>query len=286
VAQNSQRQIVDDKQARWATLLWHDYLTGEHKGATGKLRVMRSLFKWLPGSPRCKICDAPLSGPSSHVVALIGFGTKLSRSRFNPNLCDQCERIVTKYQAGVETQVTLLFADVRGSTTMAEKMRPADYHAVIDRFYKAATDVMVHTDALIDKLVGDEVIGLYVPGVAGDEYPRKAVQAGIDMLRATGHADSGAPWLPIGVGIHTGTAYLGAVGSHNGMSDITALGDAVNTAARLASQAKSGEVLVSDETCKAIGMHPEDCEKRSLSLKGRAEPVDVFVLKVDSAVPV
>jgi adenylate cyclase len=279
------QQDLDSKQAEWAKGLWNDYLTGQHKNATGKIRLMRSLFRWLPGDRRCKICDAPLAGTSSRLVALIGFGTKLSRSRFNPNLCDQCEKIVTKYQVGVETQVTLLFADVRDSTTMAEKMRPAEYHNVIDRFYKAATEVMVNTDALIDKLVGDEVIGLYVPGIAGERYPRKAVEAGIEMLRVTGHSDSRTPWLPIGVGIHTGTAYLGAVGSHSGMSDITALGDAVNTAARLASQARYGEVLVSAETCRALGMHPENCETRSLTLKGRAEPVDVYVLNFASKLP-
>ncbi len=246
---------------------------------------MRSLFSHLPSERRCKICYAPLSGVSSSVVSLVGFGTKLSHSRFNPNLCDQCEKLVTKHQVGIETQVTLLFADVRGSTTMAEKMRPADYHAVIDRFYKAATEVMVHTDALVDKLVGDEVIGLYVPGIAGKDYPRKAIQAGLGLLRATGHAASEGAWLPIGVGIHTGTAYIGAVGSHSHMSDITALGDAVNTAARLASQARSGEVLVSAETCLAIGSKPENCETRSLELKGRSEPVNVYVLNVNSDVP-
>lgn len=275
----------DSKQVEWAKTLWNDYLTGQHKSATGKVRVMRSLFRWLPGDHRCKICDAPLTGPSSRLVALIGFGTKLSHSRFNPNLCDQCEKIVTRYQVGVETQVSMLFADIRGSTTMAEKMRPAEFHRLIDRFYKAATAVMVHTDALIDRLAGDEVIGLYVPGIAGEHYPRKAVQAGIEMLRVTGYADSEMPWLPIGVGIHTGTAYLGAVGSRAGMSDIAALGDAVNTAARLASQARSGEVLVSAETCRAIGMKPTNCETRSLTLKGRAEPVDVYVLDVSTKLP-
>jgi adenylate cyclase len=115
----------------------------------------------------------------------------------------------------------------------------------MNSFYKAGTEALIRTDALIDKFMGDEVIGLYTPGFAGREHAQAAVEAGRGLLRATGHADPQGPWLPVGIGIHTGVAYVGAVGSEDSVSDITVLGDAANTAARLASAAGPGEILVS-----------------------------------------
>jgi adenylate cyclase len=183
---------------------------------------------------------------------------------------------------GAEVEVSLLFADIRGSTTLAEGIPASEYARLLNRFYAAATIVMVATDALIDKFVGDEVIGLYVPGFAGPEHARLAVQAARDLLHATGHGSSGGPWIQVGAGVHTGRAFVGKVGSE-GVTDITALGDAVNIAARLASQAKAGEILVSDSTYHAAGLTSADLEQRNLYLKGRSEPVDVRVLKVAPA---
>jgi adenylate cyclase len=163
---------------------------------------------------------------------------------------------------------------------MAEQMKASEFHRIINRFYQAATEVLVHTDALVDKLVGDEIIGLYVPGIAGPDHAQKAVTAARELLKVTGHHDSDGPWLSIGAGVHTGVAFIGAVGTHNRMSDITALGDSVNTAARLASNAKPGEVLVSMETAQVIDTDLKDCETRILKLKGREEPVEVCVVSV------
>ena len=100
------------------------------------------------------------------------------------------------------------------------------------------------------------------------------------LLEATGHADPGGPWIQVGIGIHTGTAYVGAVGSSEGVSDITVLGDAANTAARLSSQAAAGEILISEETRRLGNLPLEDYELRSLNLKGRTEPVPVRVMRV------
>ncbi len=98
-------------------------------------------------------------------MGVLGFGA--GRSRFNPSLCDRCEKIVKKHQVGTEVQLTLLFADVRGSTNLAEEIGASAFHRFINRFYTASTDVLVRTDALIDKLAGDQVVGLYVPGLPG-----------------------------------------------------------------------------------------------------------------------
>jgi len=178
----------------------------------------------------------------------------------------------------------MLFADVRGSTALAEKMSPIDFSRLINRFYVVATDVLVRTDALVDRLIGDEVIGLYIPGFAGPDHPRRAIEAARTLLGVTGHQDPEGPWLPVGVGIHTGTAFVGVVGGEEGTpQDFTALGDNVNTAARLASNAKPGEVLISDAAYTAAGLDLGDLETRELELKGKETTTGVHVLRVSAA---
>ncbi len=267
-----------DARTERASILWHSYLTGDHSRLDTRVKVARQIFKYLPSEPRCRVCNAPFRGIGGFIVNLAGFGA--GRSSFNPSLCDRCEKIVKRYQVGMEVQLTLLFADVRGSTNLAEEIGASAFHHLINRFYQASVSVLVETDALIDKLIGDEVVGLYVPGIAGPEHPRKAVEAAHALLEATGHANSGGPWIQVGAGVHTGTAYVGAVGSSESVSDITVLGDAANTAARLASHAAPGEVLVSEDTYRFANLDLEHCESRTLELKGRSEPVAVRVIRV------
>lgn len=246
---------------------WRAILMGEHPG----LRRGRHLFGLLPSNPRCKFCNAPFAGPFVLLMGLLG---KRPSTR-NPRFCGDC---LTKAPlGGAEVELSLLFADVRGSTALAEQLRPTDFAIRMNRFYQAGTDVLIHTDALIDKFMGDEVIGLYVPGFAGPEHAKLALQAAQELLRATGHADPDGPWLPIGIGVHTGIAYVGTVGSEGAVSDVTVLGDAANITARLASTAAAGEVLISASASKAAGIDLDGLERRSLHLKGRSEPVDVRV---------
>lgn len=252
--------------------LWRTYLTtGEYE----KERRQRHFFRLLPGTPRCKNCYAPFYGAGSTVVRLV-FGKR--PSNLNPQLCNVCEQFASRYQGGAEIQLSLLFADVRGSTNLGERMRPIEYSKLINRFYNAATQVMVRTDALIDKIIGDQVAAMYVPGFAGPTHPRRALEAAQEILRITGHARPEGPWIPIGAGVHTGTAFVGSVGSEGGTSDITILGDAANTAARLASSARQGEILISDAAYTAIGLDLGQLEQRHLVLKGKSQPMLVHVL--------
>lgn len=253
--------------------VWRTYLTtGEYVTE----RRQRHLFRLLPGSPRCKSCYAPFEGAGSLVVKL-AYGKK--PSSLNPKLCNACEQFASQYQGGAEIELSLLFADVRGSTNLAEGMSPREYSRLINRFYDTATQVMVRTDALIDKIIGDQVAALYVPGFAGPNHACRAVEAAREILRATGHSAGEKPWIPIGVGIHTGTAFVGSVRSEGGMSDITVLGDAANTAARLSSSARVGEILISDHAFSACEMDPAGIEMRSLELRGKSRPVSVHVIK-------
>ena len=177
----------------------------------------------------------------------------------------------------------MLFVDIRGSTSMAERMSATEFSRLMGRFYAAATEVLVERDALLDKLVGDEVIGIFMPALAGSAPARQAVEAARELLQATGHGDAGGPWIPVGVGVHTGTAYVGTVtGADGTFSDFTALGDNMNIAARLASNAGPGEALISDAAHAAANLDLGDLEQRQLELKGRSERVGVRVLRLDA----
>jgi adenylate cyclase len=183
------------------------------------------------------------------------------------------------YPGGAEIELSMLFVDARGSTPLAEKMRAADFSRLMNRFYDAATDVLIKTDAFIDKFVSDEVVALYLPIFTGPNHARAAVRAAQDLLRVTGHGDARGPWLPVGVGVHSGIAFVGTVsGVEGSIEDITALGDNVNIAARLASKAGAGEALISDAAYAAAGLDFGNVEQRQLELKGKSEPVGVRVL--------
>jgi adenylate cyclase len=204
----------------------------------------------------------------------------LGRSPYskNPHFCGAC--LIDTEVGGVEIELSMLFADVRDSTALAEKMTPVEFSQWMNRFYAVATDLLLETDAFIDKLVGDEVIGLYIPGFSGPQHARLAVQAAQALLKATGHGPRGKPWLPVGIGVHTGIAYVGLVGTKGGISDLTALGDAMNVAARLASSARAGEVLVSEAAYTAAKLNLKNAEQRQLELKGKSEIVKAYVLGV------
>ena len=149
----------------------------------------------------------------------------------------------------------------------------------MNHFYEATINVLVHADALIDKLVGDEVIALFIPGSAGKERAHKAVIAGRALLKTMGYEEPGGPWIPIGVGIHTGEAWVGSiVGASGTGADYTALGDNVNIAARLAYQSGPGEILTSEATCDAAQIVTDGLVKRSLEMKRKGDLVPMRVL--------
>ena len=228
----------------------------------------------LPSDPRCKMCAAPFKGWGGFIMHMLG----RDQSKYNPRFCQPCAKF--EHPGGAEVVITMLFADVRGSTKLAEQMRARDFSQLINRFYTAATHVLIQTDALVDRLMGDEAIGLYIPGFAGPEHPRRAIEAAQELLKLTGHRDPKGPWLPVGIGVHTGTAFVGVVGDTGSTQDFTALGDNVNIAARLASEAGPGEILISEAASSAANMTVQKLEHRELELKGKSESISVHVLRV------
>jgi adenylate cyclase len=172
----------------------------------------------------------------------------------------------------------MLLADIRGSTRLAETMSASEFGQLISRFFAVASDVIIRSQALLDRLVGDQVIGMFIPGFAGPDHKRLAIQAACELLHATGHDSDKGPWISVGIGIHTGIAFVGSVGGAGLATDITVLGDAPNTAARLSSNAAAGEILIS-ESAMIPKLNTDQLETRQLELKGKSHPVTVYVLK-------
>jgi adenylate cyclase len=145
------------------------------KGENIPLHLHR-FFGMLPANPRCKMCNAPFRGAGGLLMRVIG----RRQSTKNPRYCEPCAFQET---GGAEVEISMLFADIRGSTTLAESMSAGKFTKLISRFYEVATDVLVRSDALIDRLVGDEVIGLCIPAFAGEAHSKRAIEAAQELVR-------------------------------------------------------------------------------------------------------
>ena len=251
---------------------WYRLLTGSNPPLP--VRHFRHILKLIPTGPRCKFCNAPYHGIGAPLMRALGKGP----SRLSPQLCVQCHSYASQYLGGAEIELTLLFADIRGSTALAETMSPAEFGRLISRFFATASEILIHYQAFLDRLAGDQVVGFFIPGFAGPEHKQLAIQAARDLLRMTGHGTASGPWIPVGAGVHTGVAFVGSVGDAGLATDITVLGDAANTSARLASNAATGEILISERTMIPT-LNPVGLETRQLELKGKRQPVTVYVLK-------
>jgi adenylate cyclase len=249
--------------------MWRQMLMGD----SPRLQRMRRVWGALPSPPRCKLCNAPFSGPGGVLMRAISYGP----SELNRRLCKWCLRAILKHPGGAEVEISVLFADVRGSTTIAEGMPAEDFSRLMARFYGAAAEVIDERDGIVDKFVGDAAVALFIPGFAGNEHAAQAIATARNLLERTG-SDGSEPWIPIGVGVHTGTSFVGSVGEGDAR-DFTALGDTVNTTARLTGLAKAGEILISAEAATAGGLETSGLERRTLELRGRDQAVDAWVAR-------
>ncbi|HEY6650607.1 MAG TPA: adenylate/guanylate cyclase domain-containing protein [Mycobacterium sp.] len=169
--------------------------------------------------------------------------------------------------------VAVLFADVRGSTALGQRGAASDFASLLNRFYVAATQTLLRHDAVIDKLIGDEVMAFFVRGISGPQYRRRAVRAGVDLLKAVGYGTDEGPWLEVGVAVNAGVAYVGNVGGS--VVDFTALGDPVNISARMQQHAAGGELLVASGVADEL---MANSARRALNLRGHTQPINAFVL--------
>jgi len=224
------------------------------------MRVMRR----MPRGPRCAVCGAPFHGVGGRVVRPFGFAP----SRKNPRLCVRCFDHVP--ESGRELDVGVLFADVRGFTKLSEQQRPDAVAAMLNGFYEAAIAVLCR-HAIVDKLVGDEVMALYLPQLFADDVGAHMLEDARDLLGTTGAE------LEIGIGLDYGRAFVGNVGAGE-VKDFTAIGDVVNTASRLQGVAGGGEIVMSERVCAVAGGVPPGAVERTFELKGKAAPERALVL--------
>jgi len=238
-------------------------------------RAVHRVMRALPSSPRCGMCGAPFAGLGSRFVRPLGFRP----SRKNPSLCATCVELAPP--GGITTEVGVMFADLRGFTTRSESITPQEATALLRRLYAVAEDVLF-PEALIDKLIGDEVMALYLPiFVAGssftpDDADRRTVAKVMlghahRLLEGLGYGSPEGPSLELGIGLDYGEAFVGNIGGGSAVSDFTAIGDVVNTAARLQSNASSGEVLVAERLARFLD-EPVGALER-VAVKGKHEPV-------------
>jgi adenylate cyclase len=247
--------------------------------ATGHPDLLKQhhLHTRLPSPPRCKLCLVPFKGIGGFVMGLRG---KRPSNR-NPRFCSACDHFIRAYPGGAEVTMSLVFADVRGSTALAEQVSPTELHRRMNAFYAAVTHELVVTDGFMIDVVGDEVVGLYPPGLSGERHAALAIEAARQLV-ALEPAVAGE--LSFGVGVHTGLVHIGTtMGADEGIADVRAMGDNVNVAARLSSSAASGEALVSSAAWEAAGDSPEGLEERELELKGRTETLRASVIRAPGA---
>jgi adenylate cyclase len=221
----------------------------------------------LPASPRCGICGAPFAGFGAKLVRPLGY----RQSRKSPSICDTC--IEASPPGGMKMETGVLFADIRGFTSLSERSDPAAVSAMLRRFYAAAEDTLF-PEAVIDKLIGDEVMALYLPycGLFEEAAPMMLEHAR-ELLGAIGYGSAGGPFAEVGIGLDYGEAFVGNVGGES-YRDFTAIGDVVNVAARLQGEAAGGEIVASARLVERLDSAPG--EPIELALKGKEEPVAAY----------
>ena len=244
------------------TLDWQRLLVDGYE----PLRKAQRVFRHLPSDPRCKLCQNPFAGVGGRLVGLMG----RKPSRKNPNLCQYCFDHLPP--GGIEIDVGVVFADVRSSIALGERSTPTEFAGRLNQFYSTATEVLISHDAIIDKLIGDEVMALFLQGLAGPDYRRKAVQAGLDL--ASRITDP-----PIGVAVNAGIAFVGNVGSGTVM-DFTALGDAINVGARLQSLAAPGQVVLAADLYRLVADEHPGARSETITVRGRDLPVEVALVSL------
>jgi adenylate cyclase len=243
---------------------WESY----YRLMTGRRgRLWMGLLRSLPTSPRCGICGAPFAGFGSRLVRPLGYRP----SRKNPTFCDTC--IEASPPGGMTTEVGVLFADLRGFTRLSEQADPEAVSALLRRFYASAERVLF-PEAIIDKLIGDEVMALYLPMYGKLEDPATTMlEQSRELLAQVGYGTGDGPFVEVGIGLDYGEAFVGNVGERS-LYEFTAIGEVVNVASRLQGEAKGGEIVVSGRLAEQLAAPPG--ERIEVSLKGKAEPVVAF----------
>ena len=184
---------------------------------------------------------------------------------------------------GVNQTITVLFADIRGFTALSEREKPEKVVGLLNRYFSAMTEIIFDHGGTLDKYIGDGLMALFGAPSTSPADAMNAVKTAITMQKRLASLndelrEAGYGQISVGIGLHTGEATIGYIGSDK-RSEYTAIGDTVNLASRLESNAKGGEILMSEATATASGNLIPVNPREPLTVKNRVQPVNVFEVK-------
>lgn len=183
-------------------------------------------------------------------------------------------------KGGRLSEITMLFSDIRGFTTMSDGRPPGEVVSTLNEYFEVMVDILFRYSGTLDKFVGDEIIALFGAPIAIDNAPLKAVlcamamMQGLEEFNRTRAAENLEP-IRIGIGVNTGTVITGAIGSNRALQ-YTAIGDAMNVASRLVNLAKAGEIIISEATYAQVADHIDAMPLPPVRVKGKADELQVF----------
>ena len=182
---------------------------------------------------------------------------------------------------GTESDITILFSDIRGFTSMSEKLNPTQIVKLLNKYFQSMIDVVFKYNGTLDKIVGDELMVLYGVPLKNDMDTENAVNTAIEMFKKLDKFNShivkeGFEPFRIGIGINKGKAVSGNIGSEQQMN-YTVIGDTINLGARLCSHAKSGEILISNSVKDHISKEHNFKKIPPIHVKGKAKPIEVWL---------
>jgi len=245
--------------------MWRSLLTGEDP----TLHKVRRLWQRIPASPRCKVCASPFHGIGGAFAKLVWHGPL----RDNPLLCKACFGSLSQHPGGAELEISVVFADVRGSTGLAEHTSASTFGRLIQSYYHSAAAAIDANGGIVDKFLGDGIMALFIPVITGEDHAGRAIAAARALLEAVERDGLAKKGLLVGAGVHSGEAFVGVVGGGEKI-DFTALGDTVNIAARLGSLAGPGELLISRMAWERAGLG-EAPTTREVEIAGRQATLTV-----------
>ncbi|QTA92016.1 adenylate/guanylate cyclase domain-containing protein [Desulfonema magnum] len=181
-------------------------------------------------------------------------------------------------KGGQKRVASVLFANIRGFTAMSERMKPTEVLRMLNEYYEGMVNIVFRHGGTVDKFIGDEIMVIWGAPVAHDNDPVRSVHAAIDMQSMLAQLNEDCPanrQIRIGIGINTGSLVAGYIGSTCLMS-YSVIGDTVNTASRLCSAAKPGQIIISEETYNHVKSVFDIAELKPILAKGKAEPIRIF----------
>jgi adenylate cyclase len=181
---------------------------------------------------------------------------------------------------GENQEVTILFADIRSFTRMAEKMEPHKVVELLNEYFTEMTDLIFENGGTLDKYLGDGIMAVFGAPIARPDDPLRSAKTAMEMQRAMARLNEdwqarGQPAMQAGIGINTGPVTAGNIGSTKRM-DYTVIGDAVNLASRLCAKAAGGQILVSESSYRLLAGEMPARKLDPMLVKGKAAPVEVY----------